>query len=72
MKEIEKLKSENEDVKRIQGCAEQKIRNEVKDFVDNEVKIRKEEKEKISFKETLKQQEIEEKENMEKGNNKSN
>ena len=35
MKEIEKFKSENEDVKRTQGCVKQEIRDEVKDFVGN-------------------------------------
>ena len=38
VKEIDKLKSENEDVKRIQGCAKQEISYEVKDIFDNEVK----------------------------------
>ena len=42
VKEIEELKSENEDIMRTQGCAKQKIEDEVKDFVDNEVKIWKE------------------------------
>ena len=31
---------------RIQGCAKQEIGDEIKDFVDDEVKIRKDEKEK--------------------------
>ena len=39
VKEIEKLKSVNEDVKRTQTCAKQKSRDEVKDFVDKAVKI---------------------------------
>ena len=46
VKEIEKLKRENEDVKRTQRCAKQETRDEVKDFVVNEVKIWKEENEK--------------------------
>ena len=44
MKDIKKWKNENEDMKRTQGCAQRKIGDEVKDFVDNEVKNWKEEK----------------------------
>ena len=44
------MKSDHEDVKKTQGCAKQEIRDEVKDFVGNEVKIWKEEKEKDEIK----------------------
>ena len=59
---------ENKDLKRNQGCAKQEITDEVKDFVDNEVKIWKEEKGKdiINFKKIFEQEEMEHKENMKK------
>ena len=53
---IDKLTSENVALKNTQGFSKQEITKEFKDFVNNEVKIWKEEKEKdkISFKESIK------------------
>ena len=53
VKVIEKLTSENVALKNTQGFSKQEITEDFKDFVSNEVKAWKEEKEKdeISFKE---------------------
>ena len=67
LKEIEKLTSENEVLKNTQGFSKQEIRDEFKDFVNNEVKvwIAEKEKDKIFFKEIFEQQEMESKMRME-------
>ena len=67
---IEKLTSENVALKNTQGFSKQEITEDFKDFVSNEVKALKEEKEKdeISFKEIF-EQEMESKARMEKISN---
>ena len=52
VKVIEKLTNENEALKNTQGFSKQEIRDEFKDFVNNKVKVWKEEKgkDKTSFK----------------------
>ena len=49
VKEIEKLTSENEALKNTQRFSKQEIRDEFKDFVNNEVKAWKEERENIKL-----------------------
>ena len=62
VKVIEKLTIENVALKNTQGFSKQEITEEFKDFINNEVKAWKEEKEKkISFKEIFEQQEMESK-----------
>ena len=64
MKEIVKLKGENESLNNTQGGAK---KEESIDFVNNEVKTEKEiEKDRMSLKEIYEQQQMEHKENMEK------
>ena len=67
MKDTEKLKSDNEDLKTSQKYTKQKIRYEVEAFINNEVKSWKEGKEKdeIKFKEIF-EPEMEHKGNIEK------
>ena len=68
VKVIQKLTIENEALKNTQGFSKQEIRDEFKDFVNNEVKAWKEEREKykISCKEMFEQQKMESKMRMEK------
>ena len=63
---IEKLTSENVALTSTQGFSKQEITEKFKDFVNNEVKAWKEEKDKISFKEIFEQQEMEIKVRMKK------
>ena len=62
------MKRDNENLKKIYSGAKQEIKDEVKDLVHDKVKIWREEREKdkISFKEIFEQQEMENKENVEK------
>ena len=68
VKVIQKLTIENEALKNTQGFSKQEIRDEFKDYVNNEVKAWKEEREKykISCKEMFEQQKMESKMRMEK------
>ena len=63
---IEKLTTENVALKNIQGFSKQEITEEFKDFVNNEVKAWKEEKDKIRFKEIFEQQDMKSKVRMQK------